>query len=242
MNRILIFSSARSGGNLLDGQFERYDGVSSFGEAFSRRHFSHRKEDVLHSKDIHTISNSELITRLDASQKDIHTSTYRVHNIHFNYSFNKNLLDEISPYKKIILYRESFLDKSVSLDIARHTRQWHYTDKSQVIDYSDYKIYFNPASRYAYLVELTNYYNHLFKLYPNSIVIKYEDLIEMDNIDNIIDKLNLNLKFKGGDIPTTYINPNRDNYKYIINYDELIKLSSFKLKFDGTQFNCSKFK
>jgi hypothetical protein len=142
----------------------------------------------------------------------------------------------VSSYKKILLYREDFLDRCVSLNIAKFTNKWHYTDSTEIVDYNDFKIHINPITLLSYFNSIKVYYNDILSKFKDVTIVRYEDLVNMEDLQYIIKNLGLTLNFKGGDIPTKYINPSKDNHKCITNYEEILNISSFKLIFDGKKF------
>lgn len=238
MNKVIIFSSARSGGNLLDGKFEQYENVKSFGEFFARRDFNKVDDTIFNHNSTHTMSNKFALSLIEDKYRDSYdTMVFRYHNAHFQYSFNDSIYDDIRDFKKILLYRENFLNKMVSLTIASSKSEWHYTDSNRIPSYTDYSIYYSKDKLDGLYNVCKEFYNNMLSIYGDMPIVKYEDLLLMNDIDCIISELGLDTKKIHDNISTHHINKKDDGYKRIINQKELgdYKLILKKTK-DGFRF------
>jgi len=222
MNRIVIFSSARSGGNLLDEMLSQYESVLSFGELFSRKQHNTKSFFLKDIPDLYSVSNKQIIDTLEKKyHKTYNTWTSRYHNAHFRFSFNQTIYEDLLNFKKILLYRENFLNKIFSFNVAIYLKNWHYTYDETPPDYSKFKLYYNPGSLIKDFKRTKSYYNNLLERYDDLIVIKYEDLIQWKNLDHITIELGINTARTNKKIPTQHINKSDDGYKNIINLKEL---------------------
>jgi hypothetical protein len=233
MNKVIIFSSARSGGNLLDSMFNQYSGTKSFGEFFSRRLHSSKDSTIFQIGNFLELSPMDTVNIIENEYSDYILLTFRFHEAHMAYSYNKDIYDNFNNFKKIILYRENFLNKCVSLSIASASSKWHFTDNDKLPAYSNYSIFYNPKNFNKFFENTKNYYNDILSRYDDVLVFKYEDLIKMNNLDDILFKLGLNLNKINNEINTKHINKSDDGYLRVINKHEL---GEYKLIFDGKKF------
>lgn len=238
MNRVVIFSSARSGGNLLDGMFNQYKSVRSFGELFSRRNHNHKSDFLNELEELYSIPNKRIIEVLE----DIYSDKYdtwvcRHHEAHYRYSFNQTIYEDIKDFKKVLLYRENFVNKLFSLSVASYIGDWHYTDDEVPPNYNDFNLYYNPEILAKFFNSTRDYYNDMLERYEDVKIIRYEDLIQWENLDHIMRELDIEVSEKSDEINTKHINKSDDSYKQVINYDQvkeyklLLKNENGKYKF-----------
>lgn len=234
MKDVIIFSAARSGGNLLDRVLGNYDGVKSFGELYSRREYNMNIDDDPVYRNIVNMTNVEMIDYLnDYYREDFHTFVYRVHSFHLTSNRNIFLLDEINPFKKIILYRENLINKIFSFTYSRVNRKWHYMEKDDIPDYNKCKMYLNPSHVKAVKKGVLHYYNTILERYDDILIIKYEDLIKGNEYRRIENYLDLS-EFKDDYyIDTHKISKDDMSYKNVINYDEIKEHKMILKKEDG---------
>lgn len=222
MNKVIIFSSARSGGNLLDYNFNQYKGVQSFGEFFARRYYNKRDDTIFNRDDTFTMSNEKAVRLLEERYRSkYNTLVFRYHGAHFKCSYNDSIYDDIIDYKKVLLYRENFLNKMVSLTIASTKEKWHYIDDNNTPNYDEYDIYYSSKKLDILFNVLKNFYNNMLSMYGDMCIVKYEDLVDMDNIDSIMSKLEIDANRISNEVPTHHINKKDDGYKNIVNLEEL---------------------
>jgi hypothetical protein len=240
-NRLIIFSSARSGGNLLQYLLNRYNSVKPFGEVFSRVNLINNYPNIYWDDyEIYTVSNEEIISGLEELYPSNILYIYRIHPIHFRFDYNKNLYDFFNPFKKILLYRENFLNKMVSQSIALLTNKWHYSVNDSIINYSNFGIYYDKDWLIKQRDILIDYYNSILDKYSDITIVKYEDLISNMNVDDIVSKLDIDIQYIGGDIETVYINPYYDNCSRILNINDF-DVDEYTLKLKVNKYGLLRF-
>lgn len=243
MKNIVVFSSARSGGNLLDGIVGKYKNTKILGEVFNRRHHPcyNMINDIFETHGRIDISNETLFEIIN----DKHRYTYdvivtRFHNTHFSFVYNENIFDLFDNFGKILLYRENFINKLVSLTVVLSgTKKWHYSKNDELPQYDKYCIYFGRNYVKRQLDYLKDYYNGIIDRWGSENIefVKYEDLIKNNDISHIANRFGFSYYDDTVEIPTIHINPNDDGYKRVINYDELKDLKLvLKKTNDGYRF------
>jgi len=234
MNKIVIFSSARSGGNLLDGMFSKYNGARSFGELFSRRRHNQSSSFLFEMDNVYEITNQDILNKLEEVYgNDIDTMICRHHEAHCRYSYNQSIYEDVIPFKKVLLYRENFLNKVVSLSIASTRGKWHYNEDENLPEYSDYRIHFGKDYLDKFIERTKRYYNNILSRYEDVVVLKYEDLLKMDNLNFIMNKFGFDNTLEDIPIETVHINKKDDGYTRIVNIDEL---PEYKLILENGRF------
>ena len=233
MNWGVIFSSARSGGNLLDGLINKYQNGRALGEIYGRSY------QIQLNERINNKSVNEYTKDIEAKYQNRYDIIIpRFHQIHLRFGFNVGIFDTVFDNfdKKIILYRENLLNKQVSFSMVMNTKTWHYSSPNEVLpDYKKYQIYLNKNYMEYLFINLRNYYNGIIERYGGDSLffVKYEDIVESHSITELADWLGLIGYNASVKIPTRHINPTDDGYKQIINYEELkhLKLELKKTKY-----------
>lgn len=227
MKNVVLFSSARSGGNLLDGLIRKYQNVKVLGEMYNRRphHYFNKIDNILKKYGRYTLSNEKLFRLIEDEYKDEYDILLsRFHYTHFRFRYNENVFDLFDNFGKILLYRENFINKLVSFNIVvKDTKKWHYSKQDILPDYKKYTIFFGKKYVENQLNRLKRNYNRIIDRFGSENIefVKYEDLLENNDISYLANKfgfLNYNSKIE---IPTMHINTKDNNYEYVINYDEL---------------------
>lgn len=227
MEYIVIFSSGRSGGNLLDNIIKKYRNVKVLGEFHNRRLGSIFKDAsyAFERCGRYAISNEKLYDILNNRYKDKYDIiTTRFHNYHFKFSYNYDAYDLFDNFHKIILYRESVINKLVSmLIVLNHNNRWHYSKNDKLPQYDKYSIYVGRNYVEHQLNCLNGYYNGIIDRWGSENIefVKYEDLIKNNDISHIANRFGFSGFNDNIQIPTVHINKNDDGYKRVINYDEL---------------------
>lgn len=233
MNNILIFSKARSGGNLLTQTMKTYSSVGRVGEFLRYSVWQNDKYPDVDKFTSNDIDNFIKTKELEYNGL-VSSLVYRIHPIHLNLYPNVNIFEYSRRFDKIVvLYRENFLNLMVSLNVALKLRSWHYTDKSYLPKYSDFKFHLSKTYIANSLKYTVDYYNEIIDTHgiKNVEIIKYEDIIGNNiNYTEFLDGLNIDITHTNYDIETLHINPNDDGYKSLINLD---RLGEVKLKFNN---------
>lgn len=183
MNKIIIFSHGRSGGNLLEGIICNNTRIKSFGELLFNRGLN-----TLHINR-GGFDSSQLLKKTETDYNNFDILLYRTHTL-------DGILDIVnsmdSNWYKILLYREDFIQKLISYTIASHTMKWHFVDDEKLKShkYNDFKVFLNKKYVDKELDCIIRYYNSVLTQFNDIEIIKYEDLIQL-NIPTILDKFNI---------------------------------------------------
>lgn len=217
MNKIIIFSHGRSGGNLLEGILCNNKKIKSFGELLFNR--------GLNSLHIQTIgyNGCDLIKETEKEYSNYDILLYRLHTLN-GLSDVMKLID--NDWYKILLFREDFIQKLVSYTIASQTMKWHMVENATQYSYNNFKVYLNKKGVDVTLSSVNEYYSKVLSMFNDIHIIKYEDLLKLD-IQPIFDTFMIdknNLK-----IHTLKLSDIENNRDILINANDFLD-SKYMLK------------